>query len=246
MKIYAHRGNSGFYPENTMYAFKKSLDLDIYGIELDVHKTKDGVIVVHHDETVDRMFDGQGTIKKMTFDQIKDLTLKDEEFKLNPECKISTLEDVLIMLEPTKFNLNIELKNDKVSYKNLEEDVIALIKKYNLEKRVLISSFNHKSLKKCKKINSKIQTGYLLSSDKFKKRNLKKILKTAKDCDCSYIHPSYDIVDKEFVESAHKKGFLVQVYTVNSVTIMRKLIKLKIDGVFTNYPKIINTIVNEK
>lgn len=246
MKIYAHRGNSGFYPENTMYAFKKSLDLDIYGIELDVHKTKDGVIVVHHDETVDRMFDGQGTIKKLTFDQIKDLTLKDEEFKLNPECKISTLEDVLIMLEPTKFNLNIELKNDKVSYKNLEVDVINLIKKYNLEKRVLISSFNHKSLKKCKKINSKIPTGYLLNPEKFKKKNLKKVLKIAKDCNCSYIHPSYDIVDKEFVESAHKKGFLVQVYTVNSVTIMRKLIKLKVDGVFTNYPKIINTIVNEK
>ena len=57
MNIYAHRGNSGFFPENTMYAFKKSLDLGIYGIEIDVQKTKDGILVVHHDETLGRMFD---------------------------------------------------------------------------------------------------------------------------------------------------------------------------------------------
>ena len=58
-------------------------------------------------------------------------------------------------------------------------------------------------------------------------------------------HPSYDVVNKELVTEAHKKGISVQVYTVNSITIMKKLIKLKVDGVFTNYPKIINTIVNE-
>ena len=81
MNIYAHRGNSGFFPENTMYAFKKSLDLGIYGIEIDVQKTKDGILVVHHDETLGRMFDGKGSIKKSTFEQLRELNLKDEELK---------------------------------------------------------------------------------------------------------------------------------------------------------------------
>ena len=95
MNIYAHRGNSGFFPENTMYASKKSLDLGIYGIEIDVQKTKDGILVVHHDETLGRMFDGKGSIKKSTFEQLRELNLKDEELKNKADCKIPTLEEVL-------------------------------------------------------------------------------------------------------------------------------------------------------
>lgn len=245
MNIYAHRGNSGFFPENTICAFKKSLYLGVYGIELDVHKTKDGVLVVHHDETVDRMFEGKGYIKKLTLEQIKELTIKDDEYKDNPECKIPTLDEVLELIEPTNLNLNIELKNNKIAYKDIEKDVVALVKKYKMEKRVVISTFNVKSLKKLSKLNSKIKTAYLVSALTFKRGGLKKALKTCKDCKCTYIHPSYDLVNKEFVDEAHKKDILVQVYTVNSITIMRKLINFKVDGIFTNYPKIINTIVND-
>lgn len=245
MNIYAHRGNSGFFPENTICSFKKALDLDVYGIELDVHKTKDGVLVVHHDETVDRMFDGKGYIKKLTFEQIKELSLRDEEYKDNPDCKIPTLEEVLELIEPTNLNLNIEIKNNKISYRGIEKDVVALVKKYKMQNRVIISSFNIKSLKKLSKLSKKIKTAYLVDALTFKRKNLSKILKICKGAKCSYIHPSYDVINKEFVDEAHKKGLLVQVYTVNSITIMRKLMKLKVDGVFTNYPKIINTIVNE-
>ncbi len=245
MNIYAHRGNSGFFPENTMYAFEKSLDLDIYGIELDVQKTKDGVLVVLHDETLGRIFDGKGSIKKLTFDELREANLNDEKLKDKTNCKIPTLEEVLELIAPTDLNLNIEIKNNKVKYKDIEKDIVNLIKKYKMENKVLISSFNHKSLKIVSKLNSKIKTAYLVGPSTFKYRNLKKVLKLCKDCKCTCIHPSYDVVNKEFVDEAHKKGLLVQVYTVNSITIMKKLIKLKVDGVFTNYPKIINTIVND-
>ena len=73
MKIFAHRGLSGFYPENTMLAFKKCLDLDIYGIELDVQKSKDNHLVVIHDEKVDRTFNGSGYVEDMTLDELKSL-----------------------------------------------------------------------------------------------------------------------------------------------------------------------------
>ena len=110
MNIYAHRGNSGFFPENTMYAFKKSLDLDICGIELDVQKTKDGILVVHHDETLGRVFDGKGYIKKLTFDQLVDSNLNNDELISRDDCKIPTLEEVLELIKPTNLTINIEIK----------------------------------------------------------------------------------------------------------------------------------------
>ena len=126
MNIYAHRGNSGFFPENTMYAFKKSLDLGIYGIEIDVQKTKDGILVVHHDETLGRMFNGKGSIKKSTFEQLRELNLKDEELKNKADCKIPTLEEVLEFIKDTDLTLNIEIKNNKVRYKNIEKKPLNL------------------------------------------------------------------------------------------------------------------------
>ena len=244
MNIYAHRGNSGFFPENTMYAFKKSLDLDICGIELDVQKTKDGILVVHHDETLGRVFDGKGYIKKLTFDQLVDSNLNNDELISRDDCKIPTLEEVLELIKPTNLTINIEIKNNKVRYKNIEKDILDIVKQYEMEDKVVISFFNYKSLKRISKLNSKVKTAYLVGPITFKRRNLKKILQICKDCKCTYIHPTCDVVNKEFVAEAHKRGLLVQVYTVNSVTIMKKLIKLKVDGVFTNYPKIINTLVN--
>lgn len=245
MNIYAHRGNSGFFPENTMYAFKKSLDLDICGIELDVQKTKDGILVVHHDETLGRVFDGKGYIKKLTFDQLVDSNLNNDELISRDDCKIPTLEEVLELIKPTNLTINIEIKNNKVRYKGIEEDIINLVKKHNIEERVLISSFNYRSLKRIFRLDPTIKTAYLVGAFTFKHKSLKKVLKRCKECNCAYIHTSYDVVNKELVTEAHKKGISVQVYTVNSITIMKKLIKLKVDGVFTNYPKIINTIVNE-
>ena len=149
--------------------------------------------------------------------------------KNKADCKIPTLEEVLEFIKDTDLTLNIEIKNNKVRYKNIEKDILDIVKQYEMEDKVVISSFNYKSLKRISKLNSKVKTAYLVGPLTFKRRNLKKILKICKDCKCTYIHPSCDVVNKEFVAEAHKRGLLVQVYTVNSVTIMKKLIKLKVD-----------------
>ena len=120
MKIFAHRGLSGFYPENTMLSFKKCINLDLYGIELDVQKTKDNHLVVIHDEKVDRTFNSTGYVKNMTLKELKSLNSSFNGYENNPECKIPTLKEVLILFKPTKFIINIELKNNKINYKNLE------------------------------------------------------------------------------------------------------------------------------
>ena len=137
-------------------------------------KTKDGILVVHHDETLGRVFDGKGYIKKLTFDQLVDSNLNNDELISRDDCKIPTLEEVLELIKPTNLTINIEIKNNKVRYKGIEEDIINLVKKHNIEERVLISSFNYRSLKRIFRLDPTIKTAYLVGAFTFKHKSLKR------------------------------------------------------------------------
>lgn len=242
MKIIAHRGLSGFYPENTMLAFKKCLDLDIYGIELDVQKTKDNHIVVIHDEKVDRTFNGTGYVRDMTLNELKSLNSNVTIYENNKDCKIPTLKEVLTLFKPTDFIINIELKNNKVKYKNLENDVVNLLKELKMERRVIISSFRMKSLNKVKALCPKITRSYLIS-EKFYKYRLKNMIfyKAIKN-KSTYLSPNCIIPDKKFINKCHRRDIKILCYTVNTIEEYEKLAKLKVDGIFTNFPNIFSSI----
>ena len=242
MKIFAHRGLSGFYPENTMLAFKKCMDLNIYGVELDVQKSKDNHLVVIHDEKVNRTFNGTGYVKNMTLKELKSLKSSFKNYENNIYCKIPTLKEVLTLFKPTDLIINIELKNNKINYKNIEEDVVNLIKELNMEKRVIISSFRIKSIKKVKKLCPKIKTSYLIS-DKFYNLRLKNLLfSNLISSKCSYVNPNYKIADKYFIKKSHRRDIGVLCYTINNIEEYDKLSKIKSDGIFTDYPNILSSI----
>ncbi|MFR4053028.1 MAG: glycerophosphodiester phosphodiesterase family protein, partial [Clostridium perfringens] len=114
MKVFAHRGFSYKYPENTLLAFKEALKLDIYGIELDVHKSKDGKLVIIHDEDIKRTFKGEGKVKDYTFEELRNFKCNKEGFENNDDCKISLLEDVFNLIKDKDIVLNIEIKNDVI------------------------------------------------------------------------------------------------------------------------------------
>lgn len=242
MKIFAHRGLSGFYPENTMLSFKKCINLDIYGIELDVQKTKDNHLVVIHDEKVDRTFNSTGYVKNMTLKELKSLNSSFNGYENNPDCKIPTLKEVLILFKPTKFIINIELKNNKINYKNLEEDVVNLIKELKMERRVIISSFKMKSVKKIKKICPKLKTAYLISEKFYKLRIKNLIFYKMVSNKCSFANPSFVLIDKQFIKKCHARDLEVLSYTVNNIENYQKLSNLKCDGIFTDYPNIFSNI----
>lgn len=227
MKIFAHRGLSGFYPENTMLSFKKCINLDLYGIELDVQKTKDNHLVVIHDEKVDRTFNSTGYVKNMTLKELKSLNSSFNGYENNPECKIPTLKEVLILFKPTKFIINIELKNNKINYKNLEEDVVNLIKELKMERRVIISSFKMKSVKKIKKICPKLKTAYLISEKFYKLRIKNLIFYKMVSNKCSFANPSFVLIDKQFIKKCHGRDLEVLSYTVNNIENYQKLSNLK-------------------
>ncbi|WP_214792248.1 MULTISPECIES: glycerophosphodiester phosphodiesterase [unclassified Exiguobacterium] len=138
MLIYAHRGYSAKYPENTLSAFKAALP-HVDGIELDVQLTRDGRLVVIHDETVDRTTNGSGFVKDMTLRQLRLLRTESGE-------RIPTLEEVLVLLEPTDVTLNIELKTDRFDYDGIEYLTWLAVTEFKLEQRVVFSSFNPDTL----------------------------------------------------------------------------------------------------
>lgn len=242
MKIIAHRGLSGFYPENTMLAFKKCLNLDIYGVELDVQKTKDNHLVVIHDEKVDRTFNGSGYVKNMTLRELQYLNSNFKNYENNKDCKVPTLKEVLLLFKPTDLMVNIELKNNKIKYKNLEEDVINLVKELKMERRVIISSFRIKSLNKVKSTCPKIATSYLINHKFYKYRLKNLIFYKAIKYKSTYISPNYIIANKKFINKSHRRDLQILCYTVNTIEEYEKSVKLKVDGIFTDFPNIFSSI----
>ena len=137
-KVWAHRGASAYAPENTLEAFLLAAEQGADGVELDVQLTKDGEMVVVHDEEIDRVSDGSGFVKDYTLAELKILNFN----KTHPEyqdVKIPTLREVYEALKPTGMTINVELKTGIFWYKDLEKKVLELTKEMEMEDRVIYS-----------------------------------------------------------------------------------------------------------
>lgn len=168
-KIYGHRGAKGIYPENTCLSFMKAIEFGVDGIELDVHLTKDGEVVVIHDETLDRTTSGTGWIKDLTLAEIKKVSagsryahLPDYDATWDKE-KVPTLKEVLQLLAPYPVELNIELKTNMVAYHHIEEKVHNLVEQYGKGRKVVYSSFHLPTILRMREINSKANIAWLLN-----------------------------------------------------------------------------------
>lgn len=229
MIYFAHRGASGNYPENTMLAFKKAIELGAKAIELDVHKTKDDKLVVIHDEDIKRTHSGEGLVKDYTLEELKKFKCRSIKFQENEFCRIPTLEEVLDLIIDTDIFLNIELKTDVIHYENIEVDVINLVEKFNLTDKILLSSFYHKSIEKCKNINSNIKLGLLYD------KKTQGLIEYAKSLGAYSLNPKATLVTKSLTKSAHENNLKVFAYTVNSPILVKTLDLLNCDGVFTDF-----------
>lgn len=238
--IIAHRGASGWAPENTMKAFEKALEMESDGIELDVHMSKDGHLIVCHDERVDRTTNGSGFIKDLTLAEIKALDAGSwfgEDFS---EEKIPTLEEVFSLIEGKGIIINIELKSGPIFYDGIEKKVIELLKKYNLQEKAIISSFNHYSLVESKKIDKSIKTAVLYME------GLVDPWKYAQYIEADGLHPLFYNIVPQVVEGCIKNNMFVIPFTVNEEEHLKKFLQSGITGIITNYPdrarKILDTL----
>ena len=162
MRIWAHRGCSQAFPENTLLAFEKASALkSLAGIELDIQLTKDGYLAVCHDEKVDRTTDGRGMLRDFTLAELKELKIDAGEGRVE---RIPTMEEVLDLLEPRLregLQINIELKNSMLPYEGMEEKIIGLIRERGLQEHIVYSSFSALSLEKLRRIDPKAEIGML-------------------------------------------------------------------------------------
>lgn len=162
MKIWAHRGCSQNYPENTMLAFEKAASLqNLTGIELDIQLSKDGQMVVFHDERVDRTTEGIGEVQQYSLFELKHFHIDAGNGRKE---RIPTIEEVLDLLEPRMkegFLLNIELKNSHIPYPGMEEKIVELIYQRGLQESVVYSSFSALSLEKLRKLVPEAEIGML-------------------------------------------------------------------------------------
>ncbi|WP_443662518.1 glycerophosphodiester phosphodiesterase [Clostridium sp.] len=238
---YAHRGASGYFPENTMLSFRKAIELGATGIETDVQMTSDGVLVLIHDENVDRTTNGTGLVKNFKF---VDLNKLDAGSWFNDNYNnemIPTVEQLIILAKENNIILNLEIKNGEVTYPGIEEKLIEMIYKYNYVDKVILSSFNHYSMVHCKEISKKIKTGLLYMAGLYHPEEYCKY--TGADA----LHPYYISINKEIIDDAKKDGILVNPFTVNTQEAMEKLIEAGVSGIITNYPdKLKKVLLNHK
>ena len=237
-KVWAHRGASAYAPENTMPAFLLALQQEADGIELDVQMTKDKRLVVIHDERVDRTSDGTGFVRDMTFAELSALNFN-KNFPKYGRVEIPTLEEVLDLIQKSDLMLNIELKNGIFEYPGLEEHVKKYVTYKGVQDQVIISSFNHYSLRTVGEIWQEIPRG-LLYSDRWID-----VPDYAKNLGLNALHPAYyHLSDGTLVEEAHKRGLKVHVWTVNEKADMERCKALSVDAIITNDPKLAREVVD--
>lgn len=190
MKLWAHRGCSQRYPENTLLAFEKAAAIrNLTGIELDIQLTKDGELVVIHDERVDRTTEGFGFVKDYTLTQIKRLHIWAGD---SPSQQIPTIGEVFDLLEnrlQSGLKLNIELKNSLCPYDGMEEKIVELVHRRGLEKAIVYSSFSAKSLEKLKSLDTDAELGILDS------RASDCLYKLKGGCGARALHPFWKDID---------------------------------------------------
>ncbi|MCY9059118.1 glycerophosphodiester phosphodiesterase [Bacillus inaquosorum] len=231
-KIFAHRGASGQFPENTMLAFEKGIEAGADGIELDVQLTKDGRIVVIHDERLDRTTSLKGFVKDTAYDVIKTANAAANHNQMENDIKVPLLEDVLSWAEKKNFLINIELKNSVIRYEGMEEKVLKAVKRFNIEERIILSTFNHESLALCARLAPHIERAALTSDVLYQAdRYITSI-------PASGYHPELNspaTADK-VLKKMRNSSIKVRPYTVNRPEDMKRLFEAGADGIFTDFP----------
>ena len=217
IEVIGHRGAAGLEPENTLRSVRRAIELGVDRVEIDVRISRDGRLVIMHDETVDRTTNGHGYVSELTFDELRSLDAGMGE-------KIPTLEEIL-RFTMGKAKLEIELKVPEAA-----EPTIQLVEELNAEKDVIVISFIHELLERVHDLNPNIKTGALFFEVP------KDILQRALKVHASSIHVYYRNVNSELVKEAHRSGLEVAVWNPNRIEEMREMIDLGVDAIGSDRP----------
>ena len=228
---YAHRGASEYAPENTMLSFNLGIFMGANGIETDVQLTKDGVPVLFHDQTLERVTDLKDNLSDLNLSQLQEVLVLKNEFA----DKIVTLEDFLKAFGWRDLTFAIELKGDNTAQKTAE-----LLKKYHLEKKAIATSFKYNELVEFKKFAPEFEAGYLAFSVD------RELLDKMKADGIMQICPEAKIITKDLCEQWHSLGFNVRAWGVVNEELMKNCVDAGVDGMTVNFPDKLTQLLRNK
>ena len=237
-QVTAHRGFSRKAPENTLPAFEAAMDCGADYIELDVQLTADDVLVVCHDDKLDRTTDGTGKLSSYTYDELMQFSAgswfgKDGEFD---DVRIPSMTEVLDLVGKD-IMLNIEIKRSG-DPKRTAEKVVELVEEYGIVNSCYVTSFSYPALKKVKQLNPKIKTAFIA--------NLATATSYAQLPYIDAVSMNYLFVNQSVVNSAHHNGKRIFVWTVDRQSEMQKMMALGVDNIITDRPDRALDVVNSK
>ncbi|MBR2181094.1 MAG: MBL fold metallo-hydrolase [Oscillospiraceae bacterium] len=218
---YAHRGASEYVPENTFLAFYTGVYMGANGIETDVHVTKDGVAVLFHDDTLDRVTDGSGKVEEKTYEELQRLFVTKNGFS----DKIVKFEDFLDRFSFRDLTFAIELKQ-----KGTARQVADIIRKYEIEDKVVITSFDFESVCDMSEYAPELRLGYLTEEV------TDELLEEMKKHNISEICPRANLVNEGSVRKWHSEGFNVRAWGVSDEVVMKQVYDAGADGMTVNFP----------
>ena len=232
LSIISHRGAAGLAPENTLSAIEKGIEFNADRIEVDVQQTKDSVIILMHDKTIDRTTDGKGKVKDLTYKEI-----------LAHNEKVPTLDEAIKLIKG-KSTLLIEIKQGGDYYPGIEKRVIDLICRNKARDLCIVQSFNDKALQKVHELDSTIVLHKLfILKFPFVPVYIDKGINftSLKNYEhVSAININHFFATKRLIDKIHESGKKINVWTINDSTKIRKLKKRCVDGVITDYPDIVH------
>jgi glycerophosphoryl diester phosphodiesterase len=251
----AHRGASAVAPENTLEAFRLAVQMGAGGLELDVHQTRDGHVVVIHDPTLDRTTDGAGAVSEMTFDELRKL---DAGHNFSPDGgstlpyrgldqRIPTLHEVLRKFPGVV--VNIDMKADRPG---IEAAILAVLREADAQGRALVVSSRHGAVRRFRRISegristgaSRWETGVFYALVRL---HLEGLVVPAYDAlQVPPRHRGIPLVTRRFVEAAHARGVRVDAWTINEADAMRRLLELGVDVIMTDRPETLAEVLGQR
>lgn len=228
---YAHRGASEYLPENTFLAFYAGIYMGANGIETDIQRTKDGVLVLFHDDTLTRVTGESGSIGDYTLTELQNLSVEKNGFS----DRITTLEDFLAHFAFRDITFAIELKGAGV-----EKDTADLLRQYGLQEKCVVTSFHLDYLKNFRACAPEFQIGYLME-------NLPEgIVEELKALGAEEICPDAKVMTEALVAQWHAAGLRVRAWGVKDEALMRHVHECGADGMTVNFPDKLTALLADK
>jgi glycerophosphoryl diester phosphodiesterase len=228
-KVIAHRGGSDWAPENTLAAFRKSLEFGCDGIELDIQRCATGELVVFHDSDLNRTTNGVGLVSEVSYQELRRLSAGlwfDEEFRSE---YVPLLSEVLDLIDG-KVILNIEIKNTPIEFPGIEEDLLELLEPYGAKDKIIISSFDHGTLKRLHDLDPSYKLALLADA------LFVNLADYARGLGATIWHPCIDSLRSEAVAEAHASGMEVNAWTLNDARKWEFALRVGLDGIVTDDP----------